>query len=396
MNILHLTSDAKWTGPAEPMLRMALGLRERGHRVELGCPDPPARADRSLLGEASAAGLEPRLVFRGGGREVGRLREFVEREQIDLVHSWHTDDHRLALAATASLRKTGRLCLVRSYRKAERIRRWPWNRWLFGRGCDGLVCVSPETARRNRALRRGRPITHAYASVDLERFSPARPDPAVRERLGLAADHRVLGIVARVQARRRFDLLLEAAARLFGRDPLARLLIVGRGTRRRELAEEPARRLGIADRVVFAGYRREDYVDVLRAIDVFTYLVPGSDGGCRAVLEAAACGIPAVTTRRGALWELVANGRTGLVVDEHPGALLSAWCELLGEPERRHALGRAARERALRDFRPERVAEGIEAFYEEVREDVEARSRPPSISRSTARSAISGSLPPGS
>ena len=53
--------------------------------------------------------------------------------------------------------------------------------------------------------------------------------------------------------------------------------------------------------MIFAGYRDRDYVDVLRAADVFTLLVPGSDGTCRALLEATACGLPAVTTRRGAL-----------------------------------------------------------------------------------------------
>ena len=90
-----------------------------------------------------------------------------------------------------------------------------------------------------------------------------------------------------------------------------------RGTHIEETAVQPAARLGIADRVLFAGYRAGDYADVLRCCDVFTFLVPGSDGGCRALLEAAACAIPAVTTRRGALPDLVEDGRTGLLVTQH-------------------------------------------------------------------------------
>jgi glycosyltransferase involved in cell wall biosynthesis len=70
-----------------------------------------------------------------------------------------------------------------------------------------------------------------------------------------------------------------------------RLVVVGRGTHIEETAVA-RRALGIADRVVFAGYRTHDYADVLRCFDVFTFLVPGSDGGCRALLEAAACGFP--------------------------------------------------------------------------------------------------------
>jgi glycosyltransferase involved in cell wall biosynthesis len=202
--------------------------------------------------------------------------------------------------------------------------------------------------------------------VDRERFHPAAPDPRIRAALGLAPQHRVVGIVARVQRRRRFELLLEAARYLFQADPSARLLLVGRGTHRRELAEEPARRLGIADRVVFAGYRTADYADVLRSIDLFTFLVPGSDGTCRALLEAASCGIPAVVTRRGALPEIVVDGVSGLVVDEEPEALAAGWRRLLQEPELRHALGEGARRRAELEFDPRRLADQVGSFYARV------------------------------
>ncbi|RIL02580.1 MAG: glycosyltransferase family 1 protein, partial [Proteobacteria bacterium] len=201
-------------------------------------------------------------------------------------------------------------------------------------------------------------------AVDLARFRPAPQDAKLRAALGLAPEHEVVGIVARVQPQRRFDLLLAAAQRLFEKRPHARLLVVGRGTRRAELAEAPARALGIADRVVFAGHRRDDYAGVLRAIDVFTFLVPGSDGGCRALLEAMACGLPAVTTRRGALAEIVADGATGLVADETPEALAAAWASLLADPARRAELGRAARARAESCFAPERLADAVLALYD--------------------------------
>ncbi len=371
MKVLHVTSDWKWTGPAEPMVRLALGLRERGVEVEIACPQAPPGADRSVGAEAAAAGLPPSLwLARGRGLrpladrpEVGRLRAHLARGGFDLVHAWHTRDHLLALRA-AGLRRR-RAAVVRTWRRAEPVPRTPWSRWLFGPGTDGLLCVSPGTARRNTALRGGRPLRGAFGAVDPDRFAPRPADPAVRATLGLAADDLVVGIVARVQAHRRFDLLLEAARRLFAADPRARLLVVGRGTRRAELAEEPARRLGIADRVIFAGYRRADYADVLRTIDVFTFLVPGSDGTCRALLEAAACGIPAVTSRRGALPEIVVDGETGLLVDETPEALAGAWRALLSAPDRRRALGEGARKRAEGLFTPARLAEEVLALYRE-------------------------------
>jgi glycosyltransferase involved in cell wall biosynthesis len=356
------------------MLRLALALRKGRFDVDLACPEPPDAARRSLAGEAEAAGLVPCLhLARGRGlrpmrdrEDVRRLGSLLRSRDIEIVHTWHTRDHLLALRAGGLRGRRRRVRIVRSYRRAEAIAAHPWNRWLFGPGTDGLVCVSPESASRNEGLRRGRPILGAFGAVDRERFHPAAPDPRIRAALGLAPQHRVVGIVARVQRRRRFELLLEAARYLFQADPSARLLLVGRGTHRRELAEEPARRLGIADRVVFAGYRTADYADVLRSIDLFTFLVPGSDGTCRALLEAASCGIPAVVTRRGALPEIVVDGVSGLVVDEEPEALAAGWRRLLQEPELRHALGEGARRRAELEFDPRRLADQVGSFYARV------------------------------
>jgi len=369
--VLQLTGDWKWTGTAEPMLRLALAQRERGFDVELACPEPPAGAGRSLAGEAGAVGLGPALVLsRGQGArwlrdaaDVERVRAALEARSVDVVHCWHTRDHVLALRAARARRRAGRTAVVRSVASAEPIARRPWSRWLFGPGADAVLCCSPDAARRNAALRGGRPIAGLLGAVDLERFRPAPSDPSVRRALGLAPEHRVVGIVARVQRHRRFDLLLEAAARLLTARPEARLLVVGRGTWRAALAERPAARLGIGDRVVFAGYRGFDYPDVLRAIDVFTYLVPGSDGSCRALREAAACGIPAVTTRRGALPEIVAHGETGLLADETPEALAAAWATLIGDEARRRALGAAARRRAAACYQPARFADAVAELY---------------------------------
>lgn len=373
MRVLQLTSDWKWTGPAEPMLRLAESLRERGHDVALAFPGPPPGAQRSLAGEAALLGLDscaPLERRRGvhplaDRRDLARLRAALEVGDFDVVHCWHTRDHVLARRLLGAAPR--RTALVRSWRSAARIRRWPWNRWLFGPGCDGLLCVSPATARANATIRGGRPIAGCFGAVDLARFGPAAPDPGVRAAFGLGPEHEVVGIVARVQPHRRFDLLLAAAQRLFAERPRARLLIVGRGTQRAALAERPAQALGIADRVVFAGYRHHDYGDVLRAIDVFTFLVPGSDGSCRALLEAMACGIPAVTTRRGALAEIVADGETGLVADETPESIAAAWSALLADPVRRAAFGAASRARAEHAFAPERFADAVLALYADAR-----------------------------
>jgi len=373
VKILQLTHDWKWTGPAEPMLRLALAQRERGHEVFLACPEPPPLR-RSLASEARAVGLEPAVVIEQarGVRpladlaDVRALRGLLLEERIDIVHTWHTRDHILALRATRGLCGKRQCKVVRSYRIAERITGTPWNRWLFGLGTDGLLCVSPEVAQCNRSVRAGGPCIGAFGAVDFERFHPAPPKREVREKLGFTPDHHIVGIVARMQPHRRFDLLLEAAKLLFASDPLARLLVVGRGTHRERVAIAPAKRMGIDDRICFAGYIEEAFANTLRTMDVLTFLVPGSDGTCRAVLEAAACGVPAVTTRRGALPEIVLDGETGFCVAEDPHALAQAWGKLLGDSALRVKMGNAAAMRARECFSPEVFCDHVEALYREV------------------------------
>lgn len=368
MRILHVTSDWKWTGPAEPMLGLALAQAQRGYDVRLACPESPRTDHPGVAVRARRAGLDPVLEFeRARGvrpvrerADAGRLAALLAERPADVVHAWHTRDHVLAWRAA---RRCGaaRPRVVRSAASAEPPGAWPWNRWLFGRAADGVLCVSPASARAMARVCAPRPAVGALGAVDLERFRPAAPDPDVRRRLGLEPHHWVVGVVARVQRHRRFDLLLEALARLDAAD--SRLLVVGRGTHLDAVAREPARRLGIADRVVFAGYREADYVDVLRSIDLLTFLVPGSDGTCRALLEAQACGVPAVTSRRGALPEIVADGETGWVVDEDAAALAGLWAGVLGDPGGRAARGRAARARAERHFSFDRLCGEVAELY---------------------------------
>ena len=371
MRILHVTSDWKWTGPAAPMLQLLLAQRARGSTAELVCPEDPDGRPDSLPAQARAAGVEPLLALdRARGaiwwrdtEDALRLEALLAKNPFDVVHTWHTRDHVIAVRATAEPRRRGATRLVRSHRSADRIPGLPWNRWLFGRATDGLLCVSPRAAVRNAKLRRGRPVLGALGAVDLQRFAPCPPDPALRASLGLAPEHRVVGITARVQRHRRFDLLLRAMARLVQDVPEARLLVIGRGTHLEETARRPAERLGLAQRVIFTGYRTADYPAVLGACDLFTMLVPGSDGGCRALLEAAAAGLPAVVTDLGTLPEIVVHGETGRVVPPDPARLADAWRELLEDAPLRQKFGAAARQRAELCFSPARLAEQVEGLY---------------------------------
>ena len=107
---------------------------------------------------------------------------------------------------------------------------------------------------------------------------------------------------------------------------------------------------------------------MLGALDLFTFLVPGSDGTCRALLQAAAMGLPLIGTRRGAIPEIISDGQTGLLVEEDAAALAEAWRSLLDDPARRAQMAEAARRDASDRFRPDRFAAWMARFYSTLSE----------------------------
>ena len=101
-------------------------------------------------------------------------------------------------------------------------------------------------------------------------------------------------------------------------------------------------------------------------MDALVFVVPGSHGSCRAVLETMAMEIPTIASRRGVLPETVGDAETGALCDETPQAMAAAFTELWREPARWRARGKSARERILAHHTLERQAERLEDLYARV------------------------------
>ena len=189
-----------------------------------------------------------------------------------------------------------------------------------------------------------------YNGVDSRRYSPptSHERDAARQRLGLASDALVFVSVAQLRPEKGHDHLINAFAG--GGLPANRaLLLVGDGVRREELQSQ-ARRLGLADRVLFAG-EQADVRPWLRAADVFVLASTAVETFSNAALEAAASGLPLVMTDIGGARELVGEqGYPWLVAPGDAGALESALTRLANEPGTLEQAGAAARARVLDRF----------------------------------------------
>lgn len=368
MRVLHLLSAWKWTGPAEPALEAAALLARRpGLEVVLAHSSRSGRdmpnqvgIEAARLGLATLPGLDlpkhfrPVALLRDAARLARRLGSF------DLLHCHMPGDHLLAWLARRLARRP--VPVVRSWYAPEGPATLRERLALSG-ATAGAIVPGERARRRVEAWSRGRVRAEVLLPpLDLERFDPARP--GLRDAYCYGPEHCVLGVVARMQPHRCWELLLESFGKAVQRNPGLRLLVVGRGPDWERLVLEPARRAGLAGRLVLAGYRRgEDFAGTLRAMDALVFLVPGSDGTCRALRQAQAAGLPAIVSRRGLLPELVADGRTGWVTAEEPEALAEAMGRLASDREAARRMGRAARAAAVESQEPGRFAARVEALY---------------------------------
>ncbi len=141
-----------------------------------------------------------------------------------------------------------------------------------------------------------------------------------------------------------------------------RFVIGGEGPEKKPL-EALADELGLRDKVQFKGsVDGEQKWRLLRGSDVF--VMPSradskatQEGFGIAFMEAAAFGVPAVGSRSGGIPDAVVDGETGILVpEESPEGVADALTTLYRNPEARKEMGRAARERARREFSPSAVA----------------------------------------
>ena len=185
-----------------------------------------------------------------------------------------------------------------------------------------------------------------YPGVDLARYHPGGhlDDAAILRRYFVIPPGEVLLLFAgHNPSLKGLRVLLPALAQACGAGLRARLLVVGR----LDLVSyaRQARNLGIADRVTFAGSISPwDMPTFFRGSDALVY--PTFYDPCALVtLEALACGLPVVTTRRNGAAELVQDGREGFVID-HPRnvASLAARLNALEDGALRARLREAAAE----------------------------------------------------
>jgi glycosyltransferase involved in cell wall biosynthesis len=210
------------------------------------------------------------------------------------------------------------------------------------RRVDAFVAISEEI--REGLLRDGIPPGRIYRIdnfVDASVFHP--PAAGEKERLKEAFGYsgRMLVLFSgRMVRRKGVEHLLEAWTRVIREHPEARLLLLGEGPLLDDLRKMGAG-LGIGDTAFIKG-RVDNVPEHLRAADLFV-LPSLQEGMPNALLEALACGLPAVATRIGGVVDIISREEDAVLVPPaSPSGLADGINLLLSDPARREAMSLAA------------------------------------------------------
>ena len=353
--------DAAW--PAEETLD---GVRV----VRVGPAGRGRRGKYAMVGPALAALRRERhgfdvLVVRGtrvlglpgvaAARALGKsvvLQPELNGEMSGEVYTWGTTLHVPAVRRAVGVGTAARNLLLRD--------------------ADAFVAmahaIAAECLAAGAAPER---IVRLPHGVDMARFSPASAEEqrALRVRQGLPESGVVATYTGRLLRGKGLETLVDAFATIAAEEPRAHLMIVGSGDGQTLSVEpelkESVRARGLESRVTFTG-RVDDVGERLRASDLFVFPSEFEALGI-SLIEAAACGLPAIGARTGGIVDVIEDGASGLLVAPRDVAAL-AWAmrTLMADPERRRQMGRRARQIARDRFDLEDNVSRYAALFREL------------------------------
>jgi glycosyltransferase involved in cell wall biosynthesis len=293
-----------------------------------------------------------------------RLARFLIRHQVEIVHTYGFYASVFALpaaklarvpATVVSIRDTGET-LTDTQKRLQRlacrfadsvlVNAEAVREWLVAQGC----AQSKITVIRN--------------GIEPRQFQ--KTSGRLRTELGIAPEQPLIGMISRLNRLKGTEYFLQAAAALAPRFPKVCFLVVGDSApidpEYKLHLERQAAELGLRNRVVFTGYRK-DIAEILSELSV-SVLPSLSEGLSNVLLESMAAGVPTVATRVGGNSELIENGISGLLIPpSDANALADALHHLLQDPRRARQLGQAASARIAERFSLTDMVQRTEEHY---------------------------------
>lgn len=353
-------------GQVRYVTNLAQQLTHLGHEVTIGCKPKSVLVDSAREVGCSVFNT---LLLRGGIRpriwwhDIKKIQKFIHKEKPDIIHVNGSQDHWVCALANRLMGKP--VSIVRTRHNTYRVKENYPNKLLNLKWTDYQIVVC-DSVRQDLASHPAFDETRMcviHNGIDPKLFAP---NPEARRRIRAEFDYRdehiVCGIVARLEQAKGHEFLFHAVAQIVSDFPQLRVLTLGRGKKKREL-KQLAEDLKIQDIISFAGFRN-DMPDCMQAVDFGVQPSIDCDTSSFSLKEQMAAEKPVVASDYGGLTEIVTNGQEGWIVPAGTVEQLAlAIRRLLEDHEKAKRMGKAGRERVLRDFTVQVFAERtVEAY----------------------------------
>jgi glycosyltransferase involved in cell wall biosynthesis len=356
MRVLYVDLEREWRGGQSQAWLTLRGLRERGHDVEL-----LAAQDSPLAKRVAETGIAVHQVPRLGLRAwtACALRDLIAKNRFEIVHL--NEPHALTAAWLAGAHK--HLPLMLSRRIGFPLQKNFVSQARY-RTVDRFIANSEDVAQSliQSGIAAER-ISIVNEGVEISIVPTAEQRKSARQHWGVKEKDFVFGCVSVFVPEKGQRHLIEALPNVRAAHPEVRLLLAGDGACRADL-EALAKQLGQTEAVLFPGFVN-NVSQVYAALDAFAF--PSEFEGLGTALQAAmAAGLPSISTKRGALAEVVDNERTALVVEPNGREFASAMLKLINDEELRQRLGNAGRREVEHRFSADRMVKNTIHVYEDV------------------------------
>ena len=380
LRICHVITRMIVGGAQENTLLTILGHREAGQECELVTGPSPGR-EGELLKQSVDTGLKV-TVFPELVRELSpvndlkayfRLKRYFKENRFDVVH---THSSKAGIIGRFAARAAHVPVVVHTVHGQAFHPHEKWYRnslyimleRLAACKCDRIYavaramidqCVAARVAKREK-------YKVVYSGMDTTRFASAKRDIELRKRLGIPENARTIVTVARLFPLKGYEFVLPAAERMIAKYPDTHILIVGDGPMHDELLAKIAA-AGLSEHFHFAGLVPPDKVADYLAQGELLWHLSLREGLPRAVVQALACGIPAVGFALDGTPEVLENGRTGFAVKpESVDAVVEATTICWDDDALRAQMGAEGRRRVLEQFDWRCMAEILLREYREL------------------------------
>jgi glycosyltransferase involved in cell wall biosynthesis len=366
VRILFLSTSMGMGGADQQVLSAARVFRTRGHQVLIVSLTPLGPMGFNALGEGiPTQSLEMRRAVPDP-RGLVRLVRLVRAWRPDVLHSHMIHANLMARALRLLIPVPVVVSTIHNIHEGGAL--WMAAYRLSNGLVDHMTIISQAAADRfiTESIVPKQLLTVVPNGVDADRLQdlPTGTRESVRSSLGLGPEFVWLA-VGRFEIAKDYPTMLQGFARVRARYPQAVLLLVGHGSLQPE-TEAFAQALGLSGAVGFLGVRG-DVPAVMSAADGYV-MSSAWEGMPMVLLEAAAAGLPIVSTMVGGNHEVVRNEESGFLVPARdPDALGLAMMRLMGLPEaQRRSMGERGREHVRAHYGLNRVAERWERIYREV------------------------------